>query len=1554
MEISIPTLILVIGIVHLIQLSIFVHQYYVNKIYKGIGWWVLWCLAEIIGFTAMFFRNIPNIFPLVVIVQNFMIVGGAAFLYIGVRKFFNKSANLKLILPIFSIFALSLVYFLIIEDNIRIRSFIIAATIALFAFISAYTCIVSRNKNLRTMANFNAVVFIIHGSVFVFRLYLFFTKNYTEDIFAQSIYNYLPFLDAFIIGILWTFGLIVMINQRLNSELNESKDELRLIFNTSPDAAIITTVYDGTIVDINDSFTLISGFTRQEAIGKPTTEINLWKTNEDRIKVVELLEKQGYCENFEATFQLKNGSEIIGLLSAKIINLHGVPHILSITRNITEIKLLENDVIKLLEESEHSKNALLSILEDQMLIQERLKESEEKFRNLFESMNVGIGIVDKFENFIFTNPETEKIFGVKQGNLVGKNLSEFIPIEDMELIYKETEIRKQKISSAYEVNIVQPNGNNRLILISAAPQFNLSGEFTGSQAIIQDITEQKQIQNELKKSEEQYRFLFNNTGAIFCIIDVDKTISLINPEFEKTLGYTKDEVENKRPFTDFIHPEDLPKMIEYHVQRRINKNSVPNKYEFRIVDKKGNFKAMYLNVDMLPGTDKSIATLTDVTDLKNAHSKIIENENRYRLISEKITDVIWLMDLSGKSSYVSPSIERFTGFTPEEYLQQTIETRFKKDSAIHAIQVFGNELKKYQENPEKLEGYSIKMELEYLCKDENTKWGELIITPYYNEQNKLIGIHGVTRDITERKETEQTLKDIIEKNPISIQIVDKDGYTQHVNPAFIKLFGVLPPKDFSIFSNLQHLNQDVYILKVKNGEIVRLPDLYYNPHDFVKETPDNPQWISAIIFPLKDKNGVPDRFVFMHENITERKNANETIFQSKKDWEDTFDSITDMITIHDKNYNIVRANKAGDIMLNLPTFKNLAESKCYSFYHGASAPPDGCPSCDCLKSGLPGVFELFEPHLSRFLEIRAIPRFYSTNQAVGMIHISRDITERKKAEQELIKAKEKAEESEIRVSNYFKYAPDGLFIADENGNYVEVNPAASKITGYSAEELCSMNLLDLIPDREKPYAIQHFKNVKISGHFSGESHFQRKDKTFGYWIVNAVKLNESNYLGFVKEITERKKHETLLLIAKHKAEKQKLVIALHNERLESLLKISQYQTQSIQELLDFALEEAIKLTESKIGYIFFYDNEKRQFILNSWSNEAMKECAVTNPQTVYDLDKTGIWGEAVRQQKPIIINDYELANPYKKGIPEGHVRLSKFLTIPVFSDNKIVAVAGVANKKCNYNDSDIKQLTLLMDSVWRMAERISLIENLKAAKEKAEESGKLKSAFLANISHEIRTPMNSIIGFSDLLKKRIEPNSQTDKFIELINSNSNQLLSIVDDIVNISKLEIKQSILNISEIQLDKFLDDIYVSFELVKIKKTTVNLILKKPQSHENLSIKCDKVKLNQILSNLLKNAMKFTQEGSITFGYTVEMLDTMALKFFVSDTGIGIPKDKQQLIFDRFRQADETIARKYGGNGLGLSISKGFVELMGGKIWVESEDNKKGSTFYFTIPIV
>lgn len=243
-------------------------------------------------------------------------------------------------------------------------------------------------------------------------------------------------------------------------------------------------------------------------------------------------------------------------------------------------------------------------------------------------------------------------------------------------------------------------------------------------------------------------------------------------------------------------------------------------------------------------------------------------------------------------------------------------------------------------------------------------------------------------------------------------------------------------------------------------------------------------------------------------------------------------------------------------------------------------------------------------------------------------------------------------------------------------------------------------------------------------------------------------------------------------------------------------------------------------------------------------------------------------------------------------------------------------------------------------------------EKLREAKEKAEESDRLKTAFLANMSHEIRTPMNGIIGFSNLLRNPGLSDEERNEFLNHITSCGNSLLNLIDDIIDISKIEAGQIKIRISESNINDIIDELKNSFEASKSKdnKENIQLITKKGLDYKASTVQTDPFRLKQIISNLIGNALKFTLQGSIEFGYEIRQKNT--LQFYVRDTGIGIPKDKQAIIFERFGQVlDSHFFINQKGTGLGLAISSNLAKLLGGSMWVESELGH-GSTFYFTIP--
>ncbi|MBN2763230.1 MAG: PAS domain-containing protein, partial [Bacteroidales bacterium] len=315
--------------------------------------------------------------------------------------------------------------------------------------------------------------------------------------------------------------------------------------------------------------------------------------------------------------------------------------------------------------------------------------------------------------------------------------------------------------------------------------------------------------------------------------------------------------------------------------------------------------------------------------------------------------------------------------------------------------------------------------------------------------------------------------------------------------------------------------------------------------------------------------------------------------------------------------------------------------------------------------------------------------------------------------------------------------------------------------------------------------------------------------------------------------------------------------------------------------------------------------------------------AVIHPE---DRPKVNIFSEEV-----ILESEGSLTNQFRIIKHDGSIRWIWSRIFPVYNKNgQIYRIAGVA--------SDITQ-------------QKELENELRMAKDKAQESDRLKSTFLANISHEIRTPMNGIVGFAGLLTRDDLNEENRNRYIEIVNKSSDQLLHIIEDLIDISKIEANQMQIRMEPCDLNELMDELHTIYtrELKQADKGHIELFPVYSSESEKCIIITDGLRLRQIMNNLMNNAVKFTDKGTICFGYEIENQEY--IKFFVKDTGIGIEPIMTNIIFMPFRQADEGDARKYGGTGLGLPISRGLVRMLNGEIWHESAKGK-GSTFFFRLP--
>jgi PAS domain S-box-containing protein len=345
MTVDMRTFAFILVILDLLLIVAIYLPFMLNKTYRGIGWWVLWGAATAAGFLFMLSRDIVpvDLVPASIFLTNVLLLAGQIFLYTGIIRFLDKRENRWLIISVSAVFVFSTIYVLYVSGDAAARALILYAAAAIFSFMAAQGLFAHKQRTFAASAGFVAVILLIHGSYFALRALAAITIAPIDPVFTPTLLQAATFVVTLITGTLCVAGLIIMVFQRASAEMRETKEQFELIFNTGPDASMITRLDDRIIVNINEGFTALTGFTREEAIGKSSLDLNLWKDAADRQNVVNQLAAQGFCDNHEAVFQMKDGSRITGTISARIITLQGVRHMISVVHDITERRHMEEE-----------------------------------------------------------------------------------------------------------------------------------------------------------------------------------------------------------------------------------------------------------------------------------------------------------------------------------------------------------------------------------------------------------------------------------------------------------------------------------------------------------------------------------------------------------------------------------------------------------------------------------------------------------------------------------------------------------------------------------------------------------------------------------------------------------------------------------------------------------------------------------------------------------------------------------------------------------------------------------------------------------------------------------------------------------------------------------------------------------------------------------------------------------------------------------------------------------------------------------------------------------
>jgi len=520
-----------------------------------------------------------------------------------------------------------------------------------------------------------------------------------------------------------------------------------------------------------------------------------------------------------------------------------------------------------------------------------------------------------------------------------------------------------------------------------------------------------------------------------------------------------------------------------------------------------------------------------------------------------------------------------------------------------------------------------------------------------------------------------------------------------------------------------------------------------------------------------------------------------------------------------------------------------------------------------------------------------------------------DITDQKKSALKL-------KQSEQLFQKLANMSPVGIFRTQADGLTTYVNPKWCELSGLQPNEALDNGWLKAVhPDDVKRISVQWTEHSGNSKNSEAEYRFLRPDGTIVWVLGNAIPeiINGETvgYVGTITDITDIKiaenslKHRASEVDAQFKKYKELIELAtdafFHGDSKGNLILVNQAACK----LTGYSEDELLTLNITNL----FNDDEINRVPLR------------------YDLLKKGL---TVKNERVIVKKDKTTAivEMNSRQMPDGTYQ--SFLR-DITERKNTERLIKQQNEEIEAQNEEYKQLN------------IELLE----AKAKAEESDRLKSAFLANMSHEIRTPMNAICGFSKLLERDNIDESKRKDYVDIINTNSQELLSIINDIIDISKIESGLTKVHANIFCLNSLIENIYKT-HLNTATSKGIELLMRKGLPNSRSTIESDEQKVKQILNNLIVNALKYTHKGKIEIGYAIKK---NSIEFIVSDTGIGISSKDHKLIFDRFQQVEDATSDSRRGTGLGLPISKAFAELLGGKMWLESEFGK-GSTFYFTIP--